>query len=66
MHIRAVGVEDSRHLDAQVMLPPVVKEERLGAALSFIIARPEANRIDMPPIGFGLWMNLRIAINLAG
>jgi len=46
MHIRAIGVENSCHLDAQIVLPPVVEEECLGAAFSFIIARPEADGID--------------------
>ena len=50
---RTIGVEDADDLDRQAMLPPIVEEQRLGAALALVIARARSDRIDMPPIGFG-------------
>ena len=64
MHARTVGVEDARYLDAQLVLAPVVEKQRLGAALAFIIAGTDANRVDVAPILFGLRMHAGIAIDL--
>jgi len=66
MHARAVGVEDARHLDRQAVLPPVVEEQGLGAALAFVVAGAEADGIDIAPIAFGLGMHRRVAIDLGG
>jgi hypothetical protein len=49
MHARTVGVEDARDLDAQLMLPPVVDEQRFGTALALVVAGADADRIDVAP-----------------
>ena len=59
MHARAVGVEDARHLDAQFVLAPIIEEQRLGAALAFVVAGARADRIDVAPIVLGLRMDAR-------
>ena len=66
MHARAVGVEDARDLDAHFVLPPVVEEQRLGAALAFVVAGARADRIDVAPVVLGLRMNVRVAVDLGG
>lgn len=63
MHARTIGIEYPGDLDAQLMLAVIVKEQRLCAALAFIIARPEADRIDIAPVVFGLRVNNRIAVD---
>jgi hypothetical protein len=65
MHPGTVGVEDSRDLDREAMLPMIIEEQGLRAALSFIIARPGADRIDVSPIRLGLRVNGWIAVDLA-
>ena len=50
VHARAVGVEDARHLDRQLVLAAIVEEQRLGAALAFVVAGARADRIDVAPI----------------
>ena len=66
MHARAVGVEDARDLDAQLVLAVVVEEQRLGAALALVVAGARADRIDVAPVGLGLRMDRRVAVDLAG
>jgi hypothetical protein len=44
----------------------IIEEQRLGAALAFIIAGARSDRVDVAPIVLGLWMNRGIAVNLAG
>jgi hypothetical protein len=44
------------------MLPPTVEEQRLGAALAFLVARARA---DASPIALLLWTDIRIAVNLS-
>ena len=63
MHARTIGVEDPHHLDAQLVLPVVVEEQRLGAALAFVIAGARADWIDVAPIVFRLRVHARIAID---
>src|SRR4029079_8945618 len=46
------------------MLAPVVKEQRLCTALTFIVARAWSNWVDVPPIVFRLRMHRRITIDL--
>src|SRR5262249_33238888 len=41
----------------------VVEEQGFGAALSFIIAGTRSDRIDPPPVFFGLRMDFWIAID---
>jgi len=66
MHARAVGVEDSRHLDANAVLAMIVEEQGFRRALAFIVTGPQPQRIDVAPIGFRLRMNVRVAVDLAG
>ena len=66
MHPRPVGVEDAHHLDAGAVLAEVIKEQRLGAALAFVVAGAWTHRIDVAAIVLGLWMYRRIAVHLAG
>ena len=66
MHARPVCVEDPRHLDLEPVLPVVVEEEGLGAALALVIAGARADGIDVAPVTFGLRMNFGIAVDLAG
>ena len=42
MHVGAIGIKYSGHLNAQLVLPEIIKEKCFGAALSLIItgARP--------------------------
>ena len=44
----------------------VVKEKCLRASLALVVATANADRIDVAPIGFNLWVNGRIAVNLRG
>src|SRR5262249_40665080 len=66
VHAWAVGIEDPRNLDADAVLPMVVKEQRFSAALAFVVASARADRVDVAPVGFGLRVNLGIAVHLAG
>ena len=45
------------------MLAPIIEEQGLGAALSFVVTGTHADRIDPPPIGLSLGMDFRIAID---
>ena len=64
MHPRAIGVEDAHDLDVELVLTVIVEEQGLGAALAFIIAGTRANRVDVPPVAFGLRMDRGIAVDL--
>src|SRR6266850_8143964 len=66
MHARAIGIENSRHFDAQPMLAVVIEEQRLGAAFAFIVTGARSDGIDIAPIVLGLRMDVGIAIDLAG
>jgi len=66
MHPRAIGIEDASDLHIQPVLAVVIEEQRFGAALALVIAAADADRIDIPPIGFRLRMHGRIPIDLAG
>src|SRR5205823_13390492 len=66
MHARAVGIEYPGDLDRDLVLPVIVEEERLRAALCLVIAGAQPDRIDAAPVVFGLWMHLGIAVDLAG
>ena len=51
VHARAVGVEDARDLDVELVLAVVVEEQRLGAALALVVAGARADRVDVAPVG---------------
>jgi hypothetical protein len=48
------------------MLAAVIEEQGFGAALALVVARARPNRIDVAAVVFGLGMNRRVTINLAG
>src|SRR5947209_2703161 len=48
------------------MLPLVIEEQRLGAALAFIVAGPRPDGIDLAAVGLRLRMHFWIAVDLAG
>src|SRR5690606_31965749 len=66
MHARAVGVEYAHDLDRHALLAVIVEEQRLGCALSLVVAGTRSYRIAVPPILLDLRMNGRGAGNLAG
>src|SRR5260370_12495986 len=63
-HAWTVGIENSCHLDAQVVLATIVEEQSFCTTLAFIVAGSQADRIDVAPIILRLRMNIRIAIYL--
>jgi hypothetical protein len=48
------------------VLAAVVREQRFGAALAFVVAGAWADRVHAAPIGFRLGVNSRIAIPFRG
>jgi len=50
----------------QMVLAVVVEEEGLRAPLALVIAGADPDRIDVAPVGLGLRMFKRIAVNLRG
>jgi hypothetical protein len=44
----------------------IVKEESLSSAFPLIIAGAQADRIHMAPVGLGLWVDIRISVDLGG
>src|SRR6202012_775084 len=66
MHARAVGVEDARDADAQLVLAVIIEEQGRGAALAFVVASARTDRVDVAAIILGLRMDRRIAIDLGG
>jgi len=66
VHARAIGVEDSRDLDAHPVLAVVVEEERLGAALALVVAGAGADGVHATPVTFHLRVDFRVAVHLAG
>ena len=59
----AVASENTSDLDLQFLLPPIIQEQSFRAALAFIVARAQADRIDVTPVILGLRVHVRIAIN---
>ncbi len=66
VHPGAVGVEDARHLDADLVLAQVVEEERLGAALALVVAGARADGVRAATVLLDLRVHLGIAVDLAG
>lgn len=63
-HIGAIGIENSRDLDAQSMLTAIVEKQSFGTPLALVVAGSAADRIDIAPIVLGLRMDGGIAIDL--
>ena len=53
-------------LISQPVLAVIVEEQRLGAALAFVVAGARADRVDVAPIVLGLRVDGGIAVNLGG
>ena len=66
LHPRSVGVEDPHHPDVDLILPVIIEEEGLGAALAFVIAGSYADGVDVAPVVFLLGVNRWVAIYFAG
>lgn len=66
VHAWTVGVEDPHDLDVEIVLAMIVKEQRLGAALSFIITSARTYRVDVTPVAFGLRVDRGVAVDLGG
>ena len=66
MHAGAIGVEDASDFNGHAKLAVKVKKERFGAALPFVVARANADWVDVAPIRFLLGMLMRIAVNFTG
>ena len=48
------------------MLAAVIKKQGLGAALAFVVAGTDTDRVHVAPVAFRLRMHCRIAVDLAG
>jgi hypothetical protein len=64
MGSRAIGIENTCHFDRQMVLPPIIKKQRFGTALTLVIAGPQPDRVHIAPIALGLRMNTWITIDL--
>src|SRR5450759_3124124 len=64
MHARTISIKDPRHLNAEIVLAPIVEKESLGATFAFIVAGARPNWIDVAPIVFGLRVNDRVTVDL--
>ena len=63
-HARTIGIEDAGDAYTDPVLAMIIEEQYLGAALAFVIASSDTNRVDVFGIDFRLGMNRRIALNL--
>ena len=48
------------------MLAAVVEGQTLGGALPFVVAGPLSDRVDVAPVGLGLRVLERVAVDLGG
>ena len=64
VHARPIGVENTRNFNVEIMLAVIVEKERFGAAFAFIVASARADRVNIAPIAFRLWMHRGVAVNL--
>ena len=65
-HARAVGVEDPHDRRVDALLAVVGHRQRLGVALGLVVDAARADRVDVAPVGLGLRMDLRVAVDLGG
>jgi hypothetical protein len=65
MHARAVGVEDPHDANIDLVFAVVVEEERLGATLALVVARPLADGIHVAPVTFRLRVHVRVTVHFA-
>ena len=64
MHSGAIGIEDPDNFDFDFVLSVVVHKQSLRATFPFVVTAPDPYRVHITPIVLGLWMDLRISINL--
>ena len=50
IHSRAIGIKDTRHLNRNIILPMIIKEQSFSAALTLIITGANSDRIDLAPV----------------
>ena len=63
-HARAVGVEDAHDRRVDALLAVVGHRQRLGVALGLVVDAARADRVHVAPVGLGLRMDLRVAVDL--
>ena len=66
VHARTIGIKDAYDLNVELMLAMVIKKEGLCAALAFVVARTNTNRIHFTPVGLRLGVHFGIAVDFAG
>ena len=64
-HPAAVGVEDPHDPGVDALLAVVRHHQRLGVALGLVVHPSRTDGIDVSPVGLGLRVHLRIAVDLA-
>ena len=64
-HPRAVRVEDPDDRRVDALLAVVGHRQRLGVALGLVVDAARADRVDVAPVGLGLRVHLRVAVDLA-
>ena len=65
-HPRAVGVEDPDDAGVHALLAQVGHRQRLGVALGLVVDAARADRVDVAPVGLGLGVDQRVAVDLGG
>ena len=65
-HARPIGVEDPDDRRVDALLAVVRHRQRLGVPLRLVVDPARADRVDVTPVGLGLRVHLRIAVDLAG
>src|SRR5262245_24699805 len=66
MHARTVGVEDANDLHIHLVLAIVIKKQRFGAALAFVIAGTRTDWIYIAPITLSLRVDMGITVDFTG
>ncbi len=64
VHPWTIGVEDANHPNVHTVLPVVIEEQGLRAALALVVASPRPNGINVAPVGLGLRMHVGVPIHL--
>ena len=64
-HAAPVGVEDADDRRVEALLAVVGHRERLGVALRLVVDAARPDRVDVTPVGLGLRVHLRVAVDLA-
>jgi hypothetical protein len=62
---RSLSVEGARNLDLEAVLAVIVEEQRLGAALGFVVAAVRADLVDVAPILFRLRIDGWVTVGLS-